>query len=92
MGSKIKNFNCISCGECCRHIHLVKGLVHLQIGGVCKYLVDNKCSIYDNRPDLCRYDKVFDMLKNQISIEEYDKLSVYYCSKLQELKNFRDGK
>ena len=40
-----RQFHCVSCGECCRHIHLIEGLKHLQTNGICKFLVDNKCAI-----------------------------------------------
>lgn len=86
MACESKQFNCVSCGECCRHIHLVEGLKHLQTNGVCKYLVNDQCSIYEDRPDLCRYDAVYEMFKDQISLEDYDKLSVVYCEQLQNLK------
>jgi Fe-S-cluster containining protein len=64
----------------------VEGLKHLQTNGVCKYLVNDQCSIYKNRPDLCQYDALYEMLKDQISPEDYDKLSVIYCEQLQNLK------
>ncbi len=86
MTCKSKQFNCVSCGECCRHIHLVEGLKHLQTNGVCKYLVNNECIIYENRPDLCKYDALYEMLKEQISLEDYDRLSVVYCEQLQNFK------
>ena len=88
-----KQFKCIdNCGECCRHINLVDGLKHLQNGdGVCQYLVDNRCSIYEDRPDLCRYEKVYEMMKDRFTIEEYDKISVQYCEQLQNIK-FQKGK
>lgn len=83
-----KKFNCVRCGECCRHIDLVEGLKHLQVNGICKYLIENQCLIYEERPDLCRYDSLYEILKKQalISLEEYDKLSVMYCEMLQDLK------
>ena len=83
-----KTFNCIDgCGECCRYINKVEGLKHLQNGdGVCIYLKDNKCTIYNNRPDLCNFNKLFEMNKNKITFEEYDRLSVYYCNYFQSIK------
>ena len=85
--------NCVEgCGECCRHIHLVKGLKHLQNGdGICKYLVNNKCSIYNERPELCRYDKVYELVKNTLTIDEYEKISVQYCEDLQKFKLKRES-
>ena len=85
----LMQFNCVSCGECCRHIHLVEGLKHLQTNGVCKHLVNDLCVIYNNRPDLCRYDALYDMLKEQFSITAYNDLSAQYCLQLQDLKQKR---
>ncbi len=90
MTCKAKQFDCVSCGECCRHIHLVEGLRHLQTNGICKYLVEDKCSIYENRPDLCKYEAVYDMVKDQVSLKDYDKISIYYCEELQEMKLKRE--
>ncbi len=81
-----KQFDCVSCGECCRHIHLVEGLKHLQTHGICKHLVNDQCAIYENRPDLCRYEAVYEMLKEQVSPEEYDRVSAIYCEQFQNFK------
>ena len=84
----MKKFNCVEgCGECCRHIHLVEGLKHLQSGdGICQYLVGDKCSIYKDRPDLCKYDKVYEMMKDDFTLDEFDKISIKYCEQLQNFK------
>lgn len=38
-GSDLPSFKCHTCGECCRHIHLVKELSHLHNGdGICVHL------------------------------------------------------
>ena len=40
-------WECKKCGACCKYIK-------------CKYYMNNECSIYENRPDICRvsqYDK-----------------------------------
>lgn len=82
-------FNCVSCGECCRYIHLVEGLKHLQTNGVCRHLKGDLCEIYENRPDLCGYDSLFNILKEEISLESYDRLSAQYCLQLQGIKKQR---
>jgi Fe-S-cluster containining protein len=67
-------FNCTGCGECCRHIDnlynnkpkplwlqkLIASFPYTHINGVCEKLVDGKCSVYEDRPVLCRVDQVFD--------------------------------
>lgn len=84
---RLDDFCCTKCGECCRHIDAVEGLRHLQKDGVCKYLVGNICSIYDNRPDLCRRDKVFQMFKDEFSEEEFTRIIVAICNELRRLVN-----
>lgn len=52
-------FPCTGCGACCRRLHLSdpkllerSGLTHTD--GVCEHLTDdNKCSIYEDRPEDC---------------------------------------
>jgi Fe-S-cluster containining protein len=53
-------WQCKQCGACCK----VFGLIGIKVDfpfaindGICEKLVDNKCSIYADRPDCCRYDK-----------------------------------
>ena len=44
-------FNCDKCGACCRTKN-------------CSYLTkDNLCSIYDERPNECRVDYLFEVMK-----------------------------
>lgn len=86
MSSQLKPFPCDACGECCRQIDKVEGLKHLQTDGVCKYLVNNKCSIYNSRPDLCRYEKVYELFKYKYSTDEFYELSVHYCEELKKEK------
>lgn len=87
----LKDFVCNKCGECCRHLDKVPQLSHLQVGGVCKYLKDNVCMIYDRRPDLCRRDAVFDMCKACISEEEFVQYLTQLCQFYQDLKKQRDN-
>ncbi len=74
-------FNCDKCGQCCRHLHLSDLYKNLDRGdGVCKYLIGNLCSIYDNRPLLCRIDESYEtFFKNEYSIEEYYLLNKRIC-------------
>lgn len=61
------NFNCSGCGACCRRI----GLIHRELKllnfpynvnekGWCEMLgEDNKCKVYNNRPEICSVEKTF---------------------------------
>lgn len=90
MSEEVSSFTCDACGECCRHIHLVEGLKHLQTDGICKYLDGNLCSIYSSRPDLCRYDKVYEMMKDNYSEKEFCEMSTEICNHLKSIKNHRE--
>lgn len=79
----LKKFNCDMCGECCRHIHLVDGLKHLQTMGICKYLKGNKCTIYHQRPDLCQYEKVYSMCSHFISEDDFYNITLETCNQLK---------
>lgn len=50
----------------------------------------DKCSIYQDRPDLCIYEKVYELVKDNFTLKEYDKLSIQYCEQLQNLKIQRE--
>ena len=88
---KLNDFICVRCGECCRHIDQVEELKHLQINGVCKYLVGDLCSIYDSRPDLCRRDKVYEMFRDTMSEDDFMELFVKYCDFFRGVKKANDG-
>ncbi len=78
-------FKCDKCGECCRNLHLSDLYKELDKGdGVCKYLEGNLCSIYNERPLLCRVDESYQKLfKEKVSYDEYLKLNKYYCEKFK---------
>lgn len=81
-------FECDKCGECCRNLHKSPIYNDLHYGdGICRYLTGELCSIYDNRPLLCRVDECYHiMFKDKLGYEEYLKLNYKYC---KELKNLR---
>lgn len=87
---ELPKFTCIACGECCRHIHLVPELAHLQNGdGICKHLKNDKCDIYHNRPDVCNYIKLYKKVKVDFTPKEYHELSVALCNEIIKFKTGR---
>jgi hypothetical protein len=80
-------FNCDKCGECCKHLHLSSLYTELDRGdGVCKYLVNNLCSIYNNRPIKCRIDESYEVYFRKIySLEEFYEINRTICNKLKYL-------
>lgn len=78
-------FKCDCCGECCRNLDKSDLYSELDRGdGTCIYLDGNKCSIYSDRPLLCRIDECYELyFKEQYSIEEYYELNYKVCKELQ---------
>ena len=93
MAKALDDFICKQCGECCRHIDQVEELKHLQVNGVCKYLKDNLCTIYENRPDACNRYKLYKRFQSCMTEETFVNIAQKYCdyyfqlSKTQGKKN-----
>lgn len=81
-------FTCDRCGECCRHLERSSIYAELNRGdGVCKYLTGNRCSIYEDRPLLCRVDECYEVyFSKQYTYEEYEKLNYEACNLLKKEK------
>ena len=79
-------FECSKCGECCRHINYIPELKKFDSGnGACINLRDNLCTIYDNRPGICRVDIMYERTyKKMYTREEFYRLNKEVC---KELKN-----
>lgn len=82
-------FNCSCCGFCCRCI--AKVLPKFDRGdGACKYLDEetNLCTIYEDRPLVCRVDDAYDVLGEEklgmSRLEWYEKNHAC-CRDIQEL-------
>lgn len=76
------------CGECCRHINLIPELTEFDNGsGVCIYLQGNLCSIYENRPDICNVDVMYEKkFKTKYTKEEFYKVNQDACKEIMKLK------
>ncbi len=81
-------FYCSRCGLCCKHIDKIPQLSEYHDGdGICRYLVDNKCSIYESRPDICNVDYVYKTFFSEIySLQEFYELNYYACNELKSGK------
>lgn len=81
-------FQCSQCGECCKHINLIPQLTNFDNGfGICIHLKDNKCSIYEKRPEICRVDVMYEKyFADQFSREEFYHLNGKVCERLKELR------
>ena len=81
-------FKCDMCGECCRNLHKSSIYAELHNGdGICRYLEGNKCSIYEERPVLCRIDESYKkFFEDKMSQEEFYNENYEMCKKLKENK------
>ena len=75
---------CTGCSLCCRMVSLNPDFTEpIDENGVCVHLKDNKCSIYEDRPLLCRVDEMYEELKdNFASKEDYIKTTIKVCNSL----------
>lgn len=81
-------FDCSKCGQCCQNLKGVELYSDLDRGdGICKFLKENLCSIYENRPIICRIDESYDLyFKDSYTKEEYYELNHRACEALIENK------
>lgn len=84
------DFICSGCGSCCKRIGLVKDKFkqvnfpyQVNEKGWCEMLgEDNKCKVYNNRPDICRMEKTFyNFFSKQMSQAEYYTMNTKLCNK-----------
>lgn len=75
------NFNCDSCGECCKNVGFNKLLP--STNNICDYLIDNKCSIYEDRPLYCRIKEYGEEFYPQYSREEWYNINYAACQMLK---------
>lgn len=81
-------FCCTKCGACCRN--LKKSIIYRELDrgdSVCKYLKENLCSIYENRPLLCRIDDCYEaFFRGIMSKELYYQMNYEMCEELRNLE------
>lgn len=79
-------FPCAQCGECCRHIDLIPQLAQFDRGdGVCIHLCGDLCDIYNNRPEICCVDLMYEKHFSKFySKEEYYRLNSEVCRELRK--------
>lgn len=80
-------FQCDRCGKCCRNLDKSPIYKHMHKGdGVCHYLSGNKCSIYEERPLICRIDDSYEVFfEKDMSYEEYLQRN-YECCAILKIK------
>ena len=87
MAQEAGRFPCTLCGACCRHIGKIAELADFDNGnGICKHLDEttNTCTIYANRPKICRVDAMFETFANSYSRQEFYALNLKACQILRQ--------
>lgn len=80
------------CGECCRNLDKSPLYQDLHNGdGICKFLENNKCLIYEKRPLICRVDDGYEaFFKEEMSYEEYLQYNYKCCEILKNKKKNKE--
>ena len=92
----MNTFPCTGCGECCRQFKTIlsnsntfptaiQTLIDsfpykINKDGSCSKLIDNSCSVYDNRPIICNIDLMGQLLYQ--NMKEWYVLSAKHCNVL----------
>lgn len=77
------NFPCSECGACCRRAGRVPGFPEpVDSNGHCVHLTDdNRCGIYEDRPDICRIDVMAE--QSDMSMDQYYRATKEACNRMQ---------
>ena len=84
-------FNCDMCGLCCKNIKYSSLSAELDRGdGICKYLRDNLCEIYAERPIFCNVEAYYDRYLSKImEREDFYKINYEICAELKKIDSTR---
>ena len=76
MDGEIK-FNCSGCGACCRRVNILPNFPEpINEDGSCSHLQeDNSCAIYEDRPEICHVEKMYD--KRHFTMKELTRKEYY---------------
>ncbi|AUU89532.1 zinc/iron-chelating domain-containing protein [Enterobacteriaceae bacterium ENNIH3] len=84
--NNLSPFPCVQCGMCCQRVNLAEETRFLDQGdGTCRhYDTSNKsCSIYHDRPDICRVDLQFEQhYCHFYTWDEFVELNLTVCRQL----------
>lgn len=88
----MKTFPCTSCGACCSSIVGIDFLKEFNQDGKCSMLKNNKCTIYESRPLLCKIDESYDQIfSSYMTKEDFYLQNAKACNELQEKLNIDIG-
>lgn len=72
----------------------IKELAHLALeSGICRHLQpDNRCEIYEDRPEACRVDASFARVENMLCIERWHEINYRSCLALMCIQGIGEDK
>ncbi|APC39653.1 YkgJ family cysteine cluster protein [Clostridium estertheticum] len=77
-------FPCTVCSLCCRQIGNIPQLTAFDNGyGICTFLINNLCSIYDTRPEICQVDKMYKNLFTYMDKDTFYWKNLKICKLIQ---------
>jgi len=83
----VREFPCTQCGLCCQRVYHVGETRFLDRGdGTCRHYdaAAKACSIYDERPDVCRVDRMYSLRYARLHTwDEFVALNLRVCTQLQ---------
>ena len=85
MSDRCIKFSCDQCGLCCQLISQIPQLAAFDRGdGVCIHLNGTLCDIYDQRPDICNVEKMYNAFSDQMSYSEYIEMMQKSCKLIKQ--------
>lgn len=85
------NYPCTSCGVCCTKVKTAVETLNFDFpfgwdkSGCCEKLIDNKCSVYEDRPLICNIDRLWEL--TNLTKEEFYELNIKACNKMMHESN-----
>ncbi len=77
-------FPCTIYGLCCKYISNILELIEFDNGyDTCTCLVNNLCSIYDHRPQICQVDMMFEKLFTYMDKSTFYLENLKICKTIQ---------
>jgi uncharacterized protein len=82
-----QEFPCTQCGLCCKNVFVAQETRYLDRGdGVCRHYSEasKQCSIYSERPDICRVDKQYQLhYSSKYAWYDFVAINLRICHQLQ---------
>lgn len=87
----MSEFPCTQCGCCCKRAKQVldQGSILFPYGykedGSCEMLIDNKCSVYENRPDICNISVM--AKRSGLPLTDHKEANIKACNDMMDEDN-----